>query len=535
MSKAARVILGLSLAVTAMTMFMPGCMSNNKSPSDVCPFEQPDISTPIYKSTRPHLFRILNKALPEPLTILLPVAPRILQAESDGEYPNWKQTANVKYILDQFTIDGGVVGLTRKANANAETQDGELYDISVYLPIQTDRDVVFTGAYPSKEALIEQFHVQEVYSVADLPAHLAVKVKSGESVVSTVSQDILFQSLPASVISELEGENVKIPFSFEAQQAFWNARFIKTDEELVRLTYASRLAAWVHKKVGKYISKADSITEIELHAEFTRLSALCGGDLQSYPPIVGAGPDAAVLHYRTGTFRGLAHAPVPDETFILIDAAPEFVGYTSDLTRTYPRHKKWNAQMKEVYGIVERVQSKFLHTHYQLDADWAAINLLSKIDLTEELIKAGFILGTVEEAVAANVANTVFMPHGLGHPVGLEVHDPTPASFIGSRFEAAFIPNEELGSFFAWSKETHPRLYDAALANFKVPKGHVCTVEPGVYFIPKLLEQVKKSPIAKFVNWTKIEEGDYVSLGGVRIEDVVLFDHAGNKRIITRE
>ncbi|KAI9331482.1 peptidase M24, structural domain-containing protein [Obelidium mucronatum] len=532
-SRCIRGLLAIAAVALAAATLLPSCMTKKHSLSDVCPFKQPDVSVPIYHSTRPRLFSILNNTfVQQPHTILLPVAPHILQAESDGEYSGWKQAANIKYILDQFTVDGGVVALTKRASATAAK---EIYDIVVYLPIQSERDVVFTGAYPSKEELVKNFDVQDVFSVADLPTHLATQKSHKTQILSTVLPETLFKSLPQSVVDQLAEKGIEIEYSFEALQAFHTSRFVKTEQELVRLAFASQLAAWVHKRVGKYIARADSVTEIELMTEFIRLSALCGGDLQSYPPIVGAGPNSAVLHYRTGTFRGLAHAPIDKDTFVLIDAAPEFVGYTSDLTRTYPRRKQWTREMREVYGIVERVQSKFVHEHYQLGADWAAINRLAAVDLTVELVNAGFILGTAEEAIAAGVANAVFMPHGLGHPVGLEVHDPTPASFFGSVDDAAFIPREEgMEEFFAWSKETRPALYDAARATFKVPKGHVCTVEPGVYFIPKLLEQVRKGPLAKFVNWAKLEAGNYVSLGGVRIEDVVLFDHAGQKLIVTR-
>ncbi|KAJ3073093.1 hypothetical protein HDU98_002238 [Podochytrium sp. JEL0797] len=534
-SRCVRILLTIAAVGLAAAWFLPQCMhKHRKSPSDVCPFEQPDLSTPIFLSTRPRLFKILDDSLPEPHTLLLPVAPQVLQSESDNDFPGWKQTANVRYLMGDFTIDGGVIALSRKASTDNSTLSEDLYDMTVYLPLQTERESVFLGAFPSREQIMAEFQVQNVFSVAELPSHLsALKL---EQILSTVAPDVLFKSLPQTVIAEFAEQHVDIQFSFEAQQAFWNSRFVKTDQEFVRLTFASRLAAWVHQRISKLIANSKVITEIELMTEFVRLSALCGGDLQSYPPIVGAGPNAAVLHYRTGLYRGLAHKPIQDNTFVLVDAAAEFAGYASDLTRTYARHNKWNKQMKEVYGIVSRVQEKFVQKHYQLDADWAAINRLAALDLTEELVHAGFILGTVEEALEKGVANAVFMPHGLGHPVGLDVHDPTPASFIGSVSDAAFVPGEGVDEFFAWSKQTRPALFDAALANFKVFKGHVCTVEPGVYFIPNLLEKVKEGPLSKFVNWSKIEEGDYVNtVGGVRIEDVVLFDHSGKKRVITRE
>jgi Xaa-Pro aminopeptidase len=122
--------------------------------------------------------------------------------------------------------------------------------------------------------------------------------------------------------------------------------------------------------------------------------------------------------------------------------------------------------------------------------------------------------------------------------LGLEVHDPTPtklalsaaqmASFGVNPFAPGSLPS-------AWS--SHRNAFAAAMANYTVFRGHVTTVEPGVYFIPELLELVRKdgdgSGRSKHINWKKLDEGNYVEVGGVRIEDVILIDHDGKKRIIT--
>ncbi|KAJ3390781.1 hypothetical protein HDU84_007026 [Entophlyctis sp. JEL0112] len=527
--------------------------------NDVCPtYRQPDISVPVFAETRPRLFSVLADTFADhtrPHTIILPTASHVLHAESDAEYSGWKQSANLKYLFDQFPVDGGVVTLD-------QTPLG--YDITVYLPEQTEREIAFLGEYPSEEVIKGQFQVDNVLSVTELPARLTNMTKGGFEILSTVSILELYKALPRSVIDELTENQVKIQFSSEALQAFYQSRFVKTPAELQRLIYASRLAFWVHKQIEQLVLYSKVINEIELHTEFVRLSALCGGDLQScqcssflivpgsFPkidePIVGAKENSAVLHYRTGFNRTLAHLPIPEASFVLVDAAPEFVGYTSDLTRTYPRGNKWTNEMKEVYGIVERVQEKFLNEHYQEGANWAEITQLSRVDLTDELIRSGFILGSLQEAVDKGVAG-VFMPHGrfifqkptcklklarkgLGHPVGLEVHDPTPESTIDAHEVSSF---ESLGSsYFAWSKDAQPVLHAATMANFTVFRGHICTVEPGVYFIPRLLTAAREGPLAQYINWEKIDAGGYATLGGVRIEDIVLIDHDGRKRIITR-
>jgi Xaa-Pro aminopeptidase len=144
--------------------------------------------------------------------------------------------------------------------------------------------------------------------------------------------------------------------------------------------------------------------------------------------------------------------------------------------------------------------------------------------LTHGLHKHGFLIAdNVIDLVNAGVIS-VFMPHGVGHPVGLEVHDPYPASLA----KKATDPPEIKG------------LRDEYPLNLKfdypLQPGHVHTVEPGVYFIPYLLGRAKNGAfgekITKMINWEKVAEFEH--LGGVRIEDCLAIGHDGISRIITK-
>ncbi|KAJ3266966.1 hypothetical protein HDU77_008311 [Chytriomyces hyalinus] len=539
----------LFLSLNSESRMRPGSLT------DECPrhISPPSLANSIYVETRPRLFNELSKSLDaSPHILLVPSAPRPLHAESDSEYSGWKQTANVKYLLDDYPIGGGLVALTRCLENCTDP-----YSLSIYLPVQTEREDVFMGAFPSAADLIKQYRVSNVYAVTQLAEHLAPFAKAG--VLSTVPTPVLFESLPTHVTQEIVDGGVNVQYSADAVQSFHRARFVKTELELERLIFASRLAGWVHAGVAEYIYKSKSVSENDLYTEFVRLSSLCGGDLQAYPPIVGAGPNGAVLHYRTGASHASAHAKIQPNTFVLIDAAPEYAGYTSDLTRTYVRGGKgsgkgmfecshhagkrngWTREMKEVYGIVERVQQRFIDA-YALGADWSALNSDFFSNFTSELIQARFIVGvTLQEAIDLRAAS-VFMPHGLGHPVGLEVHDPTPTVFLAgsSAKSIKLLGNQTLGlaataEYWSWAKTQKPQLYNSELASYQVFKGHIATVEPGIYFIPKLLESVRKDSRGDCINWAKIDGGNYVALGGVRIEDVVMFGHDGVKRVITRE
>ena len=98
--------------------------------------------------------------------------------------------------------------------------------------------------------------------------------------------------------------------------------------------------------------------EIELYTLFEYYSTLCGCRLQAYNPIVGAGVDGSVLHFRTGEneTRAYENLDIDNPSFILIDAAPEYKGYASDVTRTYVRGHFWTPSMRTAYTIVQKTQ-----------------------------------------------------------------------------------------------------------------------------------------------------------------------------------
>ncbi|KAI9362968.1 peptidase M24, structural domain-containing protein [Zopfochytrium polystomum] len=498
------------------------------SPSDLCPFQVPAYTHP-FVTVRPRLYQLLAEVIPDASTVLLlPTAPRPIRAESDAEFPGWRQSANILYLLGPYHISGGVVAVSRSRSSNLK----ELFQIDVYLPQQTEREAVFMGFFPSAETLRRRHLISDAFPIADLPSNLAAA--NASRIITTVSVSELQASLYPLTTEDLLGRHGTVETSGAARAAFEQARFVKNAEEIVLLKYASKVAGWAHSKVEALISFSRTLSENEIRTEFVRLCGLCGGDSQAYGAIVGAGPHGAVLHYRTGEDVETGSRPVEKETLVLIDAAPEFYGYASDLTRTHPRFKIWNEKTAEVYSIVASVQQRFIDVHYKEGAMWADINIEFVKDFTLALYKAGFLIGESLEVLLENNMHSVFMPHGLGHPVGLEVHDPTPANVAMNAADvktAKLVPVD--GFLNAWLSD--PVLKASMLANYSVFRGHVATVEPGVYFIPGLLEIVRKDVArAKYVNWTKLDEGNYVELGGVRIEDVVLIDLDGVKRVITR-
>jgi len=230
----------------------------------------------------------------------------------------------------------------------------------------------------------------------------------------------------------------------------------------------------------------------------------------------GAGASFPIILSINGqTLHNHAHGNVLKKgRLMVVDAGAETnLHYASDITRTTPVGGKFSQQQKDIYEIV-------------LKANIEAINAtrpgISNRDLhfigcriiASELKELGLMKGDVDEAVTAG-AHALFMPHGLGHLLGLDVHD-----------------MEALGENYIGYNDEIKRSdqFGTAFLRFALPykPGHVFTVEPGCYFIPELIEKWKAEGICKdFINFSKIES--YMSIGGIRIEDNVLITEKGHK------
>jgi Xaa-Pro aminopeptidase len=187
--------------------------------------------------------------------------------------------------------------------------------------------------------------------------------------------------------------------------------------------------------------------------------------------------------------------------------------YASDITRTTPVGGKFNEKQKNIYEIVLKANTEAIKAARPGISNRDLHIMACKI-ITKEMKTLGLMKGNVDEAVAAG-AHALFMPHGLGHMMGLDVHD-----------------MEALGeNFIGYNEEVkRSEQFGTAFLRFALPykPGHVFTVEPGCYFIPELIEKWKaEGKFKEFINYNKID--DYMSIGGIRIEDNVLITDKGHK------
>jgi Xaa-Pro dipeptidase len=232
------------------------------------------------------------------------------------------------------------------------------------------------------------------------------------------------------------------------------------------------------------------VFEFEVESVFAAETMRLGLRHLGYPTIAGAGRNAATLHYERNDARAAA------EDLILVDAGAEYRGYTADITRTFPSGGRFCAMRRDIYDAVLDVQNASIkemipNTHYRL------VQELAKTRTAQRLIDLGLVRGRAEDAAFAGVAS-LFMPHALGHLLGLQVHDVGP---------------------------------DGPVPETLVP-GHVVTCEPGIYFVDGLLGPAFEDPkMAEFLNRDAIEK--FSRVGGVRIEDNVAVTPEGFENLTT--
>ena len=285
-------------------------------------------------------------------------------------------------------------------------------------------------------------------------------------------------------------------------------RLVKTDPEISILQYTNDVSCRAHIETMKAIYQQEprGVVDMEHFAEthFRYKSGLGGCARTGYHCIACSGINNSILHY--GHAAEPNNQVVPADSLRLLDMGAEYHCYTADVTVTFPTSGKFTDEQKTIYEAVWKavlaVESKI-----KPGIDYCDMHRLAMSVLVQELKRTtNIFVGDVDELIQKNVA-IFFCPHGLGHNLGLDVHD------VGG-----CIPGEQKNKLDLTIKGLR-------LAR-QLKKGMVITVEPGIYFIDYLLEELR-SDLARsaLINWPELER--YRSVGGIRIEDNVVITDDG--------
>ena len=267
-------------------------------------------------------------------------------------------------------------------------------------------------------------------------------------------------------------------------------RSYKTPYELALMREASRIGARAHRAAEQAFRAGAS--ELGIHQAYLAAAGAIDAELP-YASIVALNQHGAVLHYTH--FDRVA----PDyHRSFLIDAGANACGYASDITRTYAG--RGEDEFQSLIDSVEAAQLSFA-AKVRAGQSYPELHIHAHHVLAGVLREHGFIRMEPETAVETGVT-AAFFPHGLGHPIGLQVHD-----------VAGFQQGERGGSI------PRPAGHPYLRMTRTLEPGMVVTIEPGLYFIDMLLAELRERPVAKDIDWERIEL--FKPYGGIRIEDDV--------------
>ncbi len=235
---------------------------------------------------------------------------------------------------------------------------------------------------------------------------------------------------------------------------------------------------------------------------------ISGGYMTSFPTILSQHGETLHnhLHDKVLTVGKLC----------VIDAGAEIAShYCSDFTRTLPVGGKFDSRQKDIYTIVSTANS-FAAEMARPGITYREVHMAACRLMLQGLKNVGLVKGDIDEALALGVQG-LFMPHGLGHNMGLDVHD-----------------MENLGEDYVGYDPGQERIRQLGLGSLRMARklvpGHVITDEPGIYFIPALIEQWKaEDKFSDFINYQALE--GYYDFGGIRLEDDLLITENGCRRL----
>ena len=278
-------------------------------------------------------------------------------------------------------------------------------------------------------------------------------------------------------------------------------RLLKSADEVALLRWVNEVSSAAHIEVMR--QARPGLMEYQLEARFLHeIYARGGCRFTAYTSICGCGPRSSILHY--GHQGAPNDGPLRDGDLFLNDSGAQYHGYASDITCTFPVNGRFTPEQRGIYETV-LAANRAVQSAMRPGVPWPDMHRLAVRVLAERLRELGLVRGSLDELLARHVP-ALFMPHGLGHLMGLDVHDVGGYPEGMSRIDEPGIRSLRCGR--------------------RLEEGMVITVEPGLYFIDALLEPALADPALRALLVPDVL-ARYRGFGGVRIEDDVLVTASG--------
>jgi Xaa-Pro aminopeptidase len=361
-------------------------------------------------------------------------------------------------------------------------------------------DIIWMGPQPKVAELAEQVGITNTSPMSELQNLIAKALKDSRHIHFLPpyrgETDIqLAQLLNTSVF------DIRKKASVQLIKAVVKLKEIKDKYEIAEIEKAVDIAYEMHTTAMKMAKPG--VIEQKIAGTIEGISLALGGPA-SFPIILSMNVQTLHNHY---------HGNVLEEGRMMVtDAGAETqLHYASDITRTVPVGGKFSKRQADIYQVVLDANINSIES-IKPGIKYRDVHFLAAKTIVEGLKNIGLMKGDTEAAVKAG-AHTLFLPHGLGHMMGMDVHDMEGLgeNYVG--YDDQTIRSKEFGTaYLRLGKELKP--------------GFVLTVEPGIYFIPELIDQFKaEGKFTDFINYEIVET--YKDFGGVRIEDDVLVTESG--------
>ena len=361
-------------------------------------------------------------------------------------------------------------------------------------------DIVWYGSVTSVAEMAEMTGVARTAAMRELPAIVESTKAQGEEVhfLPPYRFDNQIQIMD---LLGIHPSQQKAAASLKLIAAVVKMRTTKTEEEIAELERAAEIGYEMHTTAMRLCRPG--ITEQYIGGMVDGI-ANAYGCMVSFQTI--ATQHGEVMHGNPSP------AKLEAGRLMLVDAGAETnENYCSDNTRTTPVSGVFTQKQKDIYNIVVECHDHVLEVA-KPGVKWWDVHFAVCRIITERLQQLGLMKGDVEESLKAG-AHAMFLPHGLGHSMGMDVHDMEGLGQVYVGFDNEVRPSTQFGT-------------NALRFGRRLQKGFVITDEPGIYFIPALIDDWKKNGTnAQFLNFDKIDE--YRDFGGIRIEDDVLITDEG--------
>jgi Xaa-Pro aminopeptidase len=361
--------------------------------------------------------------------------------------------------------------------------------------------IIWMGDMPKVSELAESIGISKTAPISELEKMIQKAVNEGRRIHFCDP----YRSVTRFQVSEFVGIRYKFVKNFVSEElirAIVKQREIKADYEIKEIEKACDIAYIMHTE-GMKMAKHVGTYECQIAGRVEGIALEHNGTV-SFPVICSINGQTLHNHYHGNQ--------ISEGRMLVLDAGMELDNcYSSDITRTVPVGGKFSERQKAIYEIVLEANVKAIEM-CKPGIKYRDVHLVACLTIAEGLKKLGLMKGNMLKAVEEG-AHALFFPHGLGHAMGLDVHD-----------------MENLGeNFVGYDDETkRAKEFGTAYLRFgkKLKEGFVLTVEPGCYFIPQLIKQwYDEHKFEEYINYDEVMK--YLDFGGVRIEDGILITKDG--------